>query len=474
MAVFGIGTIEIMEPQLEPPPAKPRRRVPRYVYVGIILATVVGAYAYFLLRDGNRLEALHAELDRDDPGWRMGEIWSNYERTIPPDDLNPMLVVEKAHGAIPPKCFNRNNPPEALPNVDDSLEKMQDDPVGPGVLENVRLTLLETSSALELAHTLRNYPSVGGGSTKLSIDGMGTLLPYIDKVHRVQILLNLEGEYAAQTGNPDRAFVAAICCFQAGRAIGNEPFVVSQSVRRMGSLHAIAIVERALARGVVRAELLADLQDRLRDELDAPSMYETMRMERASVNQMYDNFRQGKDSIRAMAARYGLAVPGSVELQSVLFLAQQRAEHVAYLEYLNAAVEVTRVPENERLALAAKLPSPPKGGSIVSKLIEGLGGVGFPFEKDLTQTARIRCAIAGLNAERERMRTGEWPGAIGETLNDPFTGNPLKVLRTEGGFVVYSVGPDGEDNAGKFWHTLKMPAGHDIGFRLVDANRRTK
>ncbi len=472
MAAFVAGTIEIMEPQLEPPPSKPRRRVPRYVYIGIVLATVVGGYACFLLRDGNRLGELQAALDRDDPGWRMDEIWAEYSQTVPPDGKNSMALIEKANAAIPQAFIEWSGRPESLPGV---LAELRDPKsIDPGVIDEAQAKLSELRPALELALKLREYPAIGGADPKLAVDGVGTLLPHIERVHRVLSLLKLEGDTAALSGEPDRAIAAAIACVHAGRAIGNEPFEVSQSVRRYGSLYAIDIAERTLARGVVRTELLAELQDRLREELGAPSMHETMRMERASVNQLYENFRQGKDSIRAMAARYGLAVPGSVELQSVLFLAQQQAEQIAYLEYLNAVVEVARAPEHERLALAKKLPAQPKAGSIVAKLLEGLGSVGFPFELDLARLARMRSTIAGFNAERIRMRTGDWPKTIEQMPNDPFTGQPLKVLRKEGGLAVYSVGPDGEDNAGKFWHTLKPPAWHDIGFKLVDESHRGK
>jgi hypothetical protein len=334
--------------------------------------------------------------------------------------------------------------------------------------------LEELRPALDLALKLREFRAVGGADPKLAFDGIGTMLPHIEKVRRVLTLLKLEGDTAAVSGEPDRAIVAAITCIHAGRAIGNEPFFVSQSIRRLGSLFAIDIAERALARGVAKAELHAELQDRLRDELDAPSMHETMRMERASVNQIYDNFRQGKDSVRAMAARYALRVPGPVELQSVLFLAQQRAEHVAYLEYLNGVVEVAQAPEHERLARAAKMPPRPVENSVVSKLINALTGIEYSFVANLTVTAQIRCAVAALDCERIRMRSGEWPKAIDKMPNDPFTGQRLKLLRTDVGLVVYSVGPDGEDNAGKLSLATRPPAGHDIGFRLVDVTRRTK
>lgn len=250
MAAIGASTIEIMEPQLDSPsalpPVKPKRRVPRSVYFGLVLAAAVGAYAYFLLRDGNRLGELQAALDRDDPGWRMEDIWAEYGRTVPPDGKNSMALIEKANAAIPQSFIEWMGKPESLPGRLADLRESDGERVDPRSVEEAQGQLNELRPALELALKLREYPGVGGADPKLSFDGIGTLLPHIEKVRRVQTLLKLEGDTAAVSGDADRAAVAAIACIHAGRAIGNEPFVVSQMVRRLGSLDAIEIAERCL------------------------------------------------------------------------------------------------------------------------------------------------------------------------------------------------------------------------------------
>jgi hypothetical protein len=71
-------------------------------------------------------------------------------------------------------------------------------------------------------------------------------------------------------------------------------------------------------------------------------------------------------------------------------------------------------------------------------------------------TARNRCAIAGVAAERYRLRHGELPEEldqlVGEFLpevpEDPFDGGPLRYIRRDGEAVIYSIGPNEVDEGG--------------------------
>ncbi len=54
---------------------------------------------------------------------------------------------------------------------------------------------------------------------------------------------------------------------------------------------------------------------------------------------------------------------------------------------------------------------------------------------------------------------------------DPFDGKPLKLLRSDDSFEVYSVGIDGIDNGGLLDKPGNLP-GSDIGFRLFDPAKR--
>lgn len=59
--------------------------------------------------------------------------------------------------------------------------------------------------------------------------------------------------------------------------------------------------------------------------------------------------------------------------------------------------------------------------------------------------------------------------AVPALLGDPFTTDqPLLAKRTDDGWVVYSVGPDGEDDGGPLPPEADSVEGHDdIGLRLA-------
>lgn len=462
-------------PPSEPVPSPRRFRIrPRWVLLGMLAAAVVGGIAW-VLHGRHRVDEIQAELDRTEPGWRMDDLWAAYQRTIPPDEKNSFLVVDAASKALPAGFTAWSQQPDSLPAiVRDANEPNR------AALAEARQKLTEARAALEIAHKLRAFDGTGAAPTSLSIDGIGTLLPHIDPVHKVLGLLEVDGLYASLTNDPERAMVAAICCVQVGRSIGDEPFLISQLMRMRAAVVATRILSQTLARSPVREEMVADLQARLTAELDPNRFYRAWLMERATMNQVYQNFREGRDTVRAFVARYGLSVPGPVEVQSLLFAGQENGEHLATLEHANELVAVSRAPEEERLRLAKRIRPAALRGSVVAKLFLGLCGpdVTTAFERELNLTVSVRCAVVAIVCERHRLRTGTWPKTLDELPqplpSDPFTGQPLKYKLEDGGAVIYSVGPDGEDNGGAIAHADKPQPGSDIGFRLVDPVRRAK
>lgn len=63
----------------------------------------------------------------------------------------------------------------------------------------------------------------------------------------------------------------------------------------------------------------------------------------------------------------------------------------------------------------------------------------------------------GLAVERYRLARGALPETLRDLVptyipdvpSDPFDGKPLRYKRLERGYVIYSVGPDGNDDGGK-------------------------
>jgi hypothetical protein len=79
------------------------------------------------------------------------------------------------------------------------------------------------------------------------------------------------------------------------------------------------------------------------------------------------------------------------------------------------------------------------------------------FVKELNDLARCRLTQTAIAVERFRVTHGRLPDSLNNVApeflpsvpQDPFDGNPLRYKRLSKGYVVYSVGADGVDDAGK-------------------------
>jgi len=145
---------------------------------------------------------------------------------------------------------------------------------------------------------------------------------------------------------------------------------------------------------------------------------------------------------------------------------------------------------------AARLPPQEQGAkfqALKEQSFELRGGTLFEFRNRLgtmsmpgvlvvtrgfhTRQAELRCTMAALAAERYRREHGRWPESLqqlaprylGAVPLDPFDNQPLRFRRLWDGLIIYSVGPDGDDQDGELmnWNDSCWQ-GTDIGFRLWD------
>jgi|GEM_PF-2458317 len=97
------------------------------------------------------------------------------------------------------------------------------------------------------------------------------------------------------------------------------------------------------------------------------------------------------------------------------------------------------------------------------------------YEAAAKGDARRGLALLAVACERYKIARGEYPKSIDELTAeflpivpyDPFDGKPLKMVKTDGGLVLYSVGPDAVDQKGQ--ELNKKGDQGDITFCLGDA-----
>jgi hypothetical protein len=458
--------------------AKPLRwRGRRLVFLAIGVMFFGGlsyAVIMYMLTDEALRDAV-AEADRLDPGWRAADLEA--ARAPVPDAENAaplVLTAATAMGATRAVAIGGS--------VETRLGELSPQlPLDEDLRKEIQAELTKQAKAVELARRLVNYPR-GRYSVVWAADGVGTLLPHLQEVRKVAALLVGDAVYRADRGDITGALVSVRAAINAGRSMGDEPTVISQLVRIACQRLAVRALERALAQGSAPEPALRDLEHLLEDEVQQPLQLLMARSDRASIHQFLEVVQAGRFN-QAIRASYGLSTSMfGARADDWVDRTKARASHAAYLRFLNEQVEIAKLPPEQQHDRLEKLEIPK---APLPKLLEGLLR-GFDHHR-LASTCHnsqvgLRCAIVALAAERYRLEHQRWPDKLesliskhlGAVPTDPYDSQPLRLRAVQNGIVVYSIGPDRQDDGGNLDRTQQGSTGSDMGLRLWDVPQRAR
>jgi hypothetical protein len=292
-----------------------------------------------------------------------------------------------------------------------------------------------------------------------------------------------------QDRDMEGAMVSCRAMFNAGRAVGDEPTLVSMLVRAACRRITVQQLERVLAQGEPSPQSLAAFQKVLEDE-DAENLFLiAVRGERGLMDGFLEQVQRGevshaqlKQSVAGLSVVSGDSGLTPEELlQLVVVSGSVKHERAEVLKAMNRAVEIAKLlPEEQGPKLAAWRESAKEGSLLVRKLSPSVVKVGNVSRRS---HADLRCMIVMLAAERYRRERrehgGRWPDKLADLTpdylkgvpTDPFDGKPIRFRRTADGVAVYSVGLDGEDDGGNLSDKW-LDKGTDWGYRLWDVDKR--
>jgi hypothetical protein len=289
----------------------------------------------------------------------------------------------------------------------------------------------------------------------------------------------------SEEGDPDGALLACRRLLNLARSLGDEPLLVSQSVRSRGSCEAARAVQRVLAQGEPSGALLADMQRRLEEEAVHPGGLIGARGDRPCVDGLMELIQSGEVSwsqARRYLREYGEKETEAEALEAFLFSVlpgSEKANRAALLRYLNRFVEAAQRPVEEQQAAFRELEQERKDLPVMARPLAPRG-VAWADNLCRHRTA-LRSAAAALAAERFRRDHGRWPESLEEMVPhyldrvplDPADGMSLRYRRLPDGVVIYGLGADRVDNGGEV-HVLPKVEGpaRDEGFRLWDVAQR--
>jgi hypothetical protein len=473
-------------PSAESSPAPPRRRWRRWLGVLflLILVWVVGFYAYYRYISDRDLREAIAEADRQESnGWRMDDIEA--QRRVVPDEENAAQVVLKIKALTP-----RNWPPTtiggspgdmiATPAVPLDLwarlgelpPEVQIDPATHAELKE-ELNQDGMKEAVEEANKLSGL-NEGRFPIVWAPNGISTQLQ-CQEARRAATLLQWLALLRAQDGDTNGACRALRGLLVTCRAIGDEPTIISQLVRM--SLEAIFIqtLERVLAQGQPSTDELKRLQELLTAEEAEPLLLYGARGERAGMHNFIGELKHGRTSATAVTGGSGVVTD---PVMSVI----ARRSHGQFLRLMNEYVEAARLPVEEQAEPLKAIDHQVREAKVHYNVLIGLLMPAILKSGDayLRTRAQLRCAVVALALERYRHDHGDWPKKLtdleGKYLTsvplDPYDRQPLRYRPTNDGVMVYSVGPDREDNSGASNRHNYLAKHTDMVFRLWDVRHR--
>ncbi len=472
-----------------------RRRLWLFFFLAVPLILIAATIILVRQAGTDRLTKAIAEADRLDLNWRLDDIEAS-RKPVPPAGKNGMdqvLAIKAARiggqdvsWSFPAYEKNAEQLVEARQAMDESLGG---DRKTPRVLnvEQVRVLRVErqrNEKAFTLARALVDF-DYGRFPLVIAADWYSTNIAHAQDARAAASLLGYDALLCAHDGDIVSALQDFRAIVHAGRAVGDEPFLISQLDRMAIEAIAVNTLERSFGLGQASEQNLTVVQRYLAEESLTPFYLNGIRGERAGVDRFLEFVQNSKvdfGAFRQSVGMIGMAPSDSLTslilFQMYLTIKSQRAD---FLECMSQEVEIGKLPpDKQKAAFTAgnlKIRELSRFG-LARLLMPACGKIALA---DVRTKAILRVAMAGVAAERFRMAKGRWPKELAELVPtyletiplDPFDGQPLRLKRSDGTFVVYSVGIDGIDDGGQLDDKPLQP-GSDIGFRLFDVEKRRR
>ena len=241
-----------------------RLRWLKFTLVGLVVALVLTAgvgllvCAIFIYDAETQYQKLTAELDQSDPYWRWDEIQAHLA-VIPPEENSARIIASVAEllpgrwldtPRKPAKDPEEKQPPlptEERPSLVERLAEMEPNCQLPADLAgDLGAKLDELNLAVAEARKLVDYPK-GRFDIVLADDPISTLLPHNQQVRQTCTVLHLDVRRRAWMGDLEGAVDSAHAAFNASRAIGTDPLMLSFIARIGTGVKSIGDLEHILA-----------------------------------------------------------------------------------------------------------------------------------------------------------------------------------------------------------------------------------
>ena len=420
------------------------------------------------------LEKIIAELDQKEPGWRIEELEA--KRKILTPEENSALVISESYKLL--GNFEQRKPLWELGKLPDiaAIKSSPQQLLTPPSINLIKTTLGAFQPSLDEAKKVAKLPE-GRFEITYAPNIANTILTPLDTTRPVAELLAMDAFIEAQDGKSQQAMESTQAIFNIARSIREIPFIISFGVQIEICAQSIRMLERTIALGEPSKDSLSQFQSLVENEASFPMFLYIAKANRAVNYAILSALKKDKDIIKTLQKDLDLKADEATATKLVL----EEPNILSWLlKYSNSLVAIANLPIQDQKKIATELTLKLNEKPNLRKLLTGDPKNMWIYTN--RNLASLNCAITGLAMERYRITNGKWPRKLEELVpeylaklpTDPFNGEPLLVGTILGGLVIYSVGPDLQDNNGLIdnSYSLSVKEGTDIGFRLWEVPMR--
>ena len=298
--------------------------------------------------------------------------------------------------------------------------------------------------------------------------GMRASLPHLSKFRPAGTLLTQTAIARSRMRQPAEAVELLLDAVRLANALEAEPILVSQLIRS-GILGMVAqAAEEVVGSGGVSPQDLVRLQDAL---VDTEKRLSELRIVAGELPFGLGIFGSTPPEMKLALENLDEGLQKEdTKLKEYVLSKKVPADRAEYVIQLDLAREMLSRGDGQRMAAIQSLregaaTAQRQGWLITPTLVPGLAR---GLERVMEARSRIRVSVVGIAVERHRAASQrkvplalsslspEW---IGTLPTDPFDERPLRYKRLpSGGYVVYSIGPDQQDNGGR----VRPPMAGDV------------
>jgi hypothetical protein len=274
--------------------------------------------------------------------------------------------------------------------------------------------------------------------------------------------------------------------FRMSDSLSKEPCMISSLVRLVILREGCRMIENAINTFSFSDQELKGLDEQLAAIDPFAQLLQGFHYERVVVSDLFKNPSRvtklmKESSSEAEDSSFGSEIP----ILWVGFKAtgMWQRDFLYYLKVIDQLERVCALPRMERLEAVQNIEDDLiwekehafRAGGF--KLVSGmfLPSLTKAVKKHMREDVLVQLTRCGIAVERFRLKNGKLPASLEEIVPDflageqmdPFSGEPMQFETNEEGYVIYSVGQNGEDDGGKVSSKKLNEEADDIAFTRV-------